>query len=114
MNRAAETPIIMAMTRIQGISRNEFMVSAGTLNAGSEPYTSWVTTAALTAARIMGVNPAMVYSIITTSMAKITPAIGVLNDADMAAAQPHATRVRMLLLGKRIHCPMRLENAAPK
>src|SRR5690554_3879508 len=64
--------------------------------------------------RMMGVNPAMVYSIITTSMAKITPEMGVLNEAEMAAAQPQATRVRMLLLGRRIHWPSRLENAAPR
>src|SRR5690554_5033719 len=70
--------------------------------------------AALTAARMMGVKPAMVYSIITTSMAKITPAIGVLNEAEMAAAQPQATSVRMLLLGSLSHCPNRLENAAPR
>lgn len=62
----------------------------------------------------MGVKPAIVYSIITTSMAKMTPEIGVLNEADMAAAQPHATRVRILLFGSLIHCPIRLENAAPK
>src|SRR5690554_7775528 len=70
INAAAAMPIITAMAIIQGISSIEFMVSAGTLNAGSEPYTTWVTMAALTAARMMGVNPAMVYSIITTSMAR--------------------------------------------
>ena len=59
-------------------------------------------------------KPAMVYSIITTSMAKMTPDIGVLNEAEIAAAQPQATRVRMLLFGNRIHCPIRLENAAPR
>ena len=114
INAAAAMPIITAMAIIQGISSIEFMVRAGTLNAGSEPYTTWVTMAALTAARMMGVNPAMVYSIITTSMAKITPEMGVLNEAEMAAAQPQATRVRMLLLGRRIHWPSRLENAAPR
>ena len=56
----------------------------------------------------------MVYSIITTSMAKITPEMGVLKEAEMAAAQPQATSVRMLLLGSRIHCPSRLEKAAPR
>ena len=111
---AAATPIMIAMAMIQGISSREFMVSGGTLNAGSEPYAAWVTTAAVTDARMMGVKPAMVYSIITTSMAKITPEIGVLNDAEIAAAQPQATNVRMLLLGSRIHCPIKLEMAAPR
>ena len=57
---------------------------------------------------------AMVYSIITTSMAKMTPAIGVLNDAPMAAAEPQATNVRTLLLGSRKASPSRLEVAAPR
>ena len=70
--------------------------------------------AALTEARIIGVKPAMVYSIITTSMAKMTPEIGVLKEAEMAAAQPQATSVRMLLFGSRIHWPIRLEKAAPR
>src|SRR5690554_197212 len=114
MNAAAAMPMITAIARIHGISSIEFMVSAGTLNAGSEPYTSWVTIAALTAARIIGVKPAMVYSIITTSMANITPEIGVLNEAEIAAAQPQATNVRMLLLGNLIHWPSKLEKAAPR
>ena len=63
---------------------------------------------------MIGVKPAMVYSIITTSMAKMTPEIGVLKEAEMAAAQPQATSVRMLLFGSRIHWPIRLEKAAPR
>src|SRR5690554_6352620 len=113
INAAAAMPIITVMTIMQGIYSIEFMVSAGTLNAGSEPYTTWVTMAALTAARMMWADPSMMYSFITTSMPKITPEMGELCAADMFAAQPQVTRVRMLLLGRRIHCPSRLENAAP-
>ena len=42
----------------------------------------------------------MVYSTMITSMAKITPASGVLNDAAIAAAAPQATRIRILLFGQ--------------
>ena len=47
-----------------------------------------------------GVKPIMLYSSITTSIAKITPAIGVLNDAAIAPAVPHPTIRRRLLLGR--------------
>ena len=57
---------------------------------------------------------AMVYSIITTSMAKMTPAMGVLKLLAIAAAVPQATIVRMLLLGKREARPSRLAAVAPK
>ena len=43
--------------------------------------------AAVTAERITGTKPTTVYSTIITSIAKITPAIGVLNAADIAAAE---------------------------
>lgn len=59
-------------------------------------------------------NPAMVYSMSTTSMAKITPARGVLKPAAMAPATPHPTRVRMLLLGRRRRWPSTLAVAAPR
>ena len=48
---------------------------------------------------------AMVYSIMTTSIAKMTPAIGVLKDAAIAAAVPQPTRARILLLGSRNNWP---------
>jgi hypothetical protein len=41
----------------------------------------------------------MLYSSSTISIAKATPASGVLKEAAMAAALPQATRVRMVLLG---------------
>ncbi len=69
---------------------------------------------ALKEARITGVKLPMVYSIITTSMAKITPASGVLKEAPMAAAIPQATRVRILLLGRWSHLPAIPPEAAPK
>ena len=46
-------------------------------------------------------KPAMVYSIITTSMAKMTPATGVLKEAEIPAAVPQATSTRRLLWGRR-------------
>ena len=46
----------------------------------------------VTDANMTGMNPAMVYSIRMTSIAKITPAIGVLNDDPIAAAAPQLRR----------------------
>ena len=63
---------------------------------------------------MMGIKLAMVYSIKMTSMAKITPAKGVLNDAAMAAAAPQPTKTRMLLFGRRTHCPSMLALEAPR
>ena len=57
---------------------------------------------------------AMVYSTITTSMAKMTPASGVLKDAAMAAALPQATSERTQLLGTANAWPSRLDAAAPR
>ncbi|MEJ2575697.1 MAG: chloride channel protein, partial [Gammaproteobacteria bacterium] len=45
---------------------------------------------------------ATVYSSITTSSAKMTPARGVLKEAAMPAAVPQPTRVRMALLGSAV------------
>ena len=50
----------------------------------------------------------------TTSIAKITPAIGVLKLEAIAAAVPQATIVRMLLLGSFDFCPNKLAAVAPK
>ena len=66
----------------------------------TSPKNQRFTTVAVTDAMMTGMKLAMVYSIITTSIAKMTPAIGVLKEAPMAAAEPHATRVRMLLFGR--------------
>lgn len=63
---------------------------------------------------ITGMKLPIVNSIITTSMAKITPAMGVLNEPAMAAAVPQATSVRMLWLGSENAWPSRLELAAPR
>jgi hypothetical protein len=68
----------------------------------------------VTAAMMTGIKLPMVYSIITTSIAKMTPARGVLKDPAIAAAVPQATRVRILLLGNSNACPSRLELAAPR
>jgi len=72
-----------------------------------------VTSEPVTAARMMGAKPAMVYSIITTSMAKITAASGVLNEAAIPAAAPQPTSVRTLLLGKASWPPSQLPVVAP-
>ena len=77
------------------------------------PNTAWDRVVAITAARITGTKPATVYSIMTTSIAKITPAIGVLKEAAMAAAVPQADITLRLLLGKRRPAPNRLLAAAP-
>ena len=68
----------------------------------------------MAAARMTGMKLARVYSIITTSRAKMTPASGVLKDAAMPAAVPQPTRVRMLLFGSDSHWPMKLPLAAPR
>ncbi|BBI54934.1 hypothetical protein HORIV_73550 [Vreelandella olivaria] len=65
-------------------------------------------------ANITGIKLIKVYSIITTSIAKMTPAMGVLKEAEMAAAVPHATSTLRLLLGRRICWPSPLAAAAPK
>lgn len=99
---------------INGNSQYEPSSSAGTTKAGVFPKTAQFTVVALTAARITGVKPVMVYSIMMTSMEKITPASGVLNEAAMAAAAPQATSTRMLLFGIRNFCPSKLAVAAPR
>ncbi len=84
------------------------------LKAGSGPKIICVTIAPETEANITGKNPMMVYSINTTSIAKITPAMGVLKDAEMAAATPQPAKVRKLLWGNLSHWPNWLAVAAPK
>ena len=54
---------------------------------------------------MIGMKLTIAYSIITTSMAKMTPAIGVLNEAPIAAAVPQATSVRTQLSGSRNASP---------
>ena len=73
-----------------------------------------VNVVALTAAIMTGVKPITVYSMITTSIAKITPAKGVLNAAEIAAATPLPTKMRIPLLGICKRCPNMLPAAAPK
>ena len=58
-------------------------------------------------------KPTSEYSIMTTSIANMTPAIGVLKDAAMEAAVPHATNVLKLLFGSLNSCPSKLLLAAP-
>ena len=96
-----------------GSSSSDTISIEGACTSGVVPNTKCVMEVALTAARITGVKPTSVYSIITTSMAKMTPAMGVLNEAAIAAAVPQATRMRMLLFGRCNHWPNRLALAAP-
>ncbi len=96
---AAARPMTRPHASRKGISHRLPISIRGMAKAGSEPNTIRETTPPLTAARMTGINPAMVYSINTTSMAKITPASGVLNDAAMAAATPQAASMRRLLFG---------------
>ena len=59
---------------INGNSQYEPGSSAGTTKAGVFPKAAQFTVVALAAARITGVKPVVVYSIMMTSMEKITPA----------------------------------------
>ena len=86
----------------------------GIENIISLPCTALVIAVLVIVANITGINPPTVYSNITTSIAKITPAIGVLNDAAMAAAMPQPTSRRILLLGSISFCPSKLLAAAPR
>ena len=93
------TPInAPSITRI-GISMKEDIATVGTLNAVSDPNTICVITAATTEARITGMKPAIVYSMTMTSIENMTPATGVLKEAEIAAAAPHPTSTLTLLLG---------------
>ena len=76
------------------------MLMPGAIKAISAPYKTLCSSVAVTEAIMIGVKPMMVYSSITTSMAKITPAMGVLNDAAMAPAVPHPTNSLRLLLSR--------------
>ena len=73
---------------------------SGAINAICAPYKVLCSKVAVTEAIMTGVKPIMLYSSMTTSIAKITPAIGVLNDAAIAPAVPHPTIRRRLLLGR--------------
>src|SRR5690606_24590669 len=83
---AATTPANKPSSRIKGTSSSECISSAGTSKAVALPNTTRLTMAPATDARIMGIKPRMLYSSSTTSMAKITPAMGVLKEAEMALA----------------------------
>ncbi len=111
---AANNATIRPDKAIQSNSQRLFILTLGTINAGSSPNTSLPITAPVTDAIITGINPAMVYSINITSIEKITPAIGVLNDAEMAAATPQPTKVLWQLLGRCSRCPSWLAAPAPK
>ena len=111
---AASAPINNPIMTIMGNSKNELSSTTCTVIKGSVSNTSRDITVALTAANITGVKPTIVYSIRITSIAKITPARGVLKEAAIPAAAPQATKVRILLLGKCKVCPIKLALAAPK
>ena len=72
-------------------------------NTDASPNTACDRVVAVTAARITGAKLTMEYSIMTTSIEKMTPASGVLNEAAIAAAMPQAASVRLLLFGKCSH-----------
>ena len=77
-----------------GTSSSERSSVSGTENTASPPNTLRETTVAATVETMTGTKPTTVYSINTTSIAKTTPASGVLKDAAIAAALPQATSVR--------------------
>ena len=97
-----------------GTSQKPAEVIAGTLNASAPPNTATLISVAVTEAMMTGMKEITEYSIITTSMAKMTPAIGVLKEADIAAAVPQPTSVRILLFGRRMRWPSTLAAAAPR
>ena len=77
-----------------GTSAKDARSLGGTVKIVLLPSTQRTSTVAVTVAMMTGTKPSTVYCISTTSMANITPASGVLKDAAIAAAAPHAVRVR--------------------
>ena len=114
LNPAARQPISRPANMMRGTSGSDWISINATLNGDSVPNKASTVSEAATAAMITGRKLAIVYSIITTSMAKMTPAMGVLKELASAAAVPQATSVLMPSLGSRSHWPSRLAAAAPK
>ena len=110
----AARPITNPQKTRKGSSHKLPSSISGMAKAGSLPKTILDITPPVTAERITGIKPVMVYSIKMASIAKMTPARGVLNDAAIAAATPQAVSVRKLLLGNLSCWPNKLELAAPR
>ena len=113
MKPAPTTPTASPANTMYGNSNSECKPSE-MANTVASPWNPRYTTVAVTALKITGMKLAMVYSIITTSMANTTPASGVLKDAAMAAALPQATSERTQLFGTARPWPSKLETAAPR
>ena len=114
VNTAEMQPMIMPIKATSGNSDKETRLNGCTSNIGSAPKTILDTVVAVTAEMMTGVKPIIVYSITTTSMAKITPASGVLKPAAIAAATPQHTKVRVLLFGTFKYRPNALPLVAPR
>ena len=99
---------------ITGTSAKEARSLGGTRKIVALPKAQRASTVAVTVAMITGTKPRIVYSISTTSMAKITPASGVLKEAAMAAAAPQATRLRSSSGRTSKAWPTKLDAAAPR
>jgi hypothetical protein len=99
---------------IAGISHREFSSTAGIVKTAPAVDSVRRTAAAEIAASMTGIKPTTVYSAMITSMAKITPARGVLKAAAMPPAVPQAISTRRLLLGRPSFCPSRLLTAPPR
>ena len=113
--KAAETPpATTPRINTSASSRSAPICIAGTVKAGASPNTKFDSVVALTAARITGIKLATVYSIITTSSAKTTPASGVLKDAAIPAAAPQPTSARTTLFGSPRCCASKLPDDAPR
>ena len=110
----ARRPTTIPATMMYGTSTSEPISVWGMGNSITSPTNQRLSRVAVTVAMMMGTKLVIAYSIMTTSMAKITPAMGVLNDAPIAAADPQATSVRTQLSGSRRASPSRLEVAAPR
>ena len=108
------TPINAPSNTSMGISMKEDIATVGTSNGVSDPNTTCVNTAATTEARITDMKPAIVYSMTMTSIENMTPATGVLKEAEIAAAVPHPSKTLTLLLGNLRYYSIRLLPAEPR
>ena len=98
----------------KGSSLSDVSSNGGMEKTASLPNARIERLVALTAERMTGIKLATEYSIMTTSIAKITPASGVLKDAAIPAEQPQAIKVRNVLLGSLRYCASNEPEAAPK
>ncbi len=114
VNKVEANPINNPNRIRKGTSVNDSEGKDSTRSMGSPPKKLRETPVAATAAIIIGMKLANVYSTIIISMTNITPARGVLNAADIAAAAPQASKILIALLGSPNDWPVILPTNAPR